>query len=96
MKTKAVIPAIIFFLGTLIITGVEQGHAADIRFGNLVPGVSIVNKQVLSQREARFRNLIEQHTDFSCGAAALATILKHAYARQHHRSRGAAGAVPGQ
>jgi predicted double-glycine peptidase len=30
-------------------------------------------------RERRFRNLVRQHTDYSCGAAALATILKHAY-----------------
>ncbi|MDE2315805.1 MAG: C39 family peptidase, partial [Xanthomonadaceae bacterium] len=27
----------------------------------------------------RFRNMVRQHTDYSCGAAALATILRYAY-----------------
>ena len=83
MKNKSVIPVLLFSLGILILMGTDQGHAAAIRFGNLVPGAGIINKQMISQREARFRNLIEQHTDFSCGAAALATILKHAYAQDN-------------
>ncbi|AOY00603.1 C39 family peptidase [Jeongeupia sp. USM3] len=35
--------------------------------------------KVKSLREARFANVIEQKTDFSCGAATLATILRYAY-----------------
>jgi predicted double-glycine peptidase len=30
-------------------------------------------------QEARFRNIVRQRTDFSCGAAALATLLRYGY-----------------
>ena len=53
--------------------------AGNIGFTGVVPGASVVNKQVESIRELRYANVIEQQTDFSCGAAALATLLKHAY-----------------
>ena len=52
--------------------------SAPIQFAGVVPG-TIVTKEVQSIRERRFENLIEQETDFSCGAASLATILKYAY-----------------
>ncbi|MGE7955332.1 C39 family peptidase [Pseudomonas sp. NPDC089530] len=44
-----------------------------------LPGGNLVFKQVQSIRERKFANLVEQKTDFSCGAAALATILRQAY-----------------
>ncbi|QJI29309.1 C39 family peptidase [Pseudomonas sp. ADAK18] len=44
-----------------------------------MPGGSVIYKKVESIRERRFANLVEQKTDFSCGAAALATILRQAY-----------------
>lgn len=49
-----------------------------MQFGNVVPG-TMVNKRVESMRELKYENLVEQQTDFSCGAASLATILKYAY-----------------
>jgi len=55
--------------------------ATDVRFGNILPGGLVLRKDVLSMREARYINLIEQHTDFSCGAAALATVLNYAYGK---------------
>lgn len=55
-----------------------DAQAATIRLGNLVPG-TVVQKDVQSIRERRYENLVEQRTDFSCGAASLATILKYAY-----------------
>lgn len=44
-----------------------------------LPGGNLVYKQVQSVRERKFADLVEQKTDFSCGAAALATILRQAY-----------------
>lgn len=38
-------------------------------------------KQVTSFKGMKFRGLVRQRTDFSCGAAALATILTYAYDR---------------
>jgi len=55
-----------------------DAQAATVRLGNLVPG-TLVKKDVQSIRERRYENLVEQRTDFSCGAASLATILKYAY-----------------
>ena len=44
-----------------------------------MPGGAVIFKKVESIRERRFANLVEQKTDFSCGAAALATIMRQAY-----------------
>ena len=44
-----------------------------------LPGGGLVFKQVESLRERRFAGLVEQKTDFSCGAAAIATLLNQAY-----------------
>lgn len=55
-----------------------QAQAAPVQFAGVVPG-TVVTKEVQSIRERRFENLVEQETDFSCGAASLATILKYAY-----------------
>lgn len=45
----------------------------------VMPNGAVVYKKVESIRERKFANLVEQKTDFSCGAAALATILRQAY-----------------
>ncbi|WP_397453511.1 C39 family peptidase [Pseudomonas sp. NA-150] len=45
----------------------------------VLPGGAVVYKPIQSLRERRFSNLVEQKTDFSCGAAALATVLRQAY-----------------
>lgn len=37
------------------------------------------NKRVISMRERRYQDIIQQRFDFSCGAAATATILRYAY-----------------
>lgn len=53
--------------------------AGDVGFSGVLPNGAVFSTQVESMREARFRHLVRQHTDYSCGAAALATILKYAY-----------------
>lgn len=53
--------------------------AADV--GNLAPGLGKVQLPVKSMRELRFQNMVAQERDFSCGAAALATILQYVYQR---------------
>ena len=52
--------------------------AADLTFYSLA-GLGQFTKPVRSVREERFRNLVEQKYDFSCGAAAVTTVLKYAY-----------------
>ncbi|BCX68422.1 MULTISPECIES: C39 family peptidase [Pseudomonas] len=45
----------------------------------VLPGGAVVYKPIQSIRERKFEDLVQQKTDFSCGAAALATILRQAY-----------------
>lgn len=70
----AVLPILLSACGTA-----GSPPAKDISFGNVLPGGSMVKKRMVSLRAARFTNLVPQRTDFSCGAAAVATILKYAY-----------------
>ncbi|MEB0046759.1 MULTISPECIES: C39 family peptidase [unclassified Pseudomonas] len=44
-----------------------------------LPGGMLVYKHVQSIRERKFSDIVEQKTDFSCGASALATVLRQAY-----------------
>lgn len=46
---------------------------------SVLPGGAVVFKPIQSVRERKFVDLVQQKTDFSCGAAALATILRQAY-----------------
>ncbi|BFI97120.1 MAG: C39 family peptidase [Rhodanobacter sp.] len=54
-------------------------QAGDVRFAGVLPGGAVYTTHVTSMHEGRFRNMVRQHTDYSCGAAALATILRYAY-----------------
>lgn len=56
-----------------------QSVAADIAFSGVLPMGQLYIAPVESIQEARYRNVIRQKTDFSCGAAAVATLLRHAY-----------------
>lgn len=74
-------------LFTAMVTGIfisvasaDMALAASMSLGNVLSD-TMVRKDVQSIRERRYEDLVEQHTDFSCGAAALATVLKYAYGR---------------
>jgi len=56
--------------------------AADIPLTGVVPGMGTYSKPIQSIRERKFEYIIEQKTDFSCGAASLASVLKYAFDRQ--------------
>ncbi|MCS3902984.1 putative double-glycine peptidase [Methylohalomonas lacus] len=66
---------------TLLVSIPETSQAAGIKFGNAIPG-TMITKNVQSIRERRYENLVEQQTDFSCGAASVATILRYAYGQE--------------
>lgn len=53
--------------------------AGEIAFSGVLPNGGLYTRNVESMRERRFRNIVRQQTDYSCGASALATILRHAY-----------------
>ena len=69
-------------LNGLLVTlaGVSNSvYAGNMLIGGIVPGAGLISKDIVSMRELHFVDMVPQHTDFSCGAAALATILKYAY-----------------
>ncbi|MBU3825286.1 MAG: C39 family peptidase [Candidatus Oceanisphaera merdipullorum] len=53
--------------------------AASINMTGVVSGVGGASKKVISLAERRFIGVEQQQTDFSCGAASVATILKYSY-----------------
>jgi predicted double-glycine peptidase len=56
--------------------------AAAHQVAGVVPGAGPVQKSFLSMQELRYQHMVRQETDFSCGGAALATILRYAYGRE--------------
>jgi predicted double-glycine peptidase len=58
---------------------VAPSRAADVAFSGVLPNGALYHTPVVSMREARFANMVRQQTDYSCGAASLATILRYAY-----------------
>lgn len=62
------------FISLLALLPALAGQAADFTAG----GASFV-VPVTSMKEARFRSTVRQQYDFSCGSAALATLLSHHY-----------------
>ncbi|MDG4868142.1 C39 family peptidase [Guyparkeria sp. 1SP6A2] len=55
------------------------GQAANIQFAGILPHGQVMEKPVVSMLEHRYKNVVRQQFDFSCGAAALATLLRYAY-----------------
>ncbi len=71
---------ILLILAVLLpcLTGLPS-RGADIPLGGILPGGELIRKDVLSMKERKYVNLIRQNTDFSCGAASLATLLRYSY-----------------
>lgn len=69
----------IFGLLCLALACAPRAQAGDVRFAGVLPDGAVYTSRVTSMREGRFRHMVRQHTDYSCGAAALATILRYAY-----------------
>lgn len=57
----------------------KPATAGDVGFSGVLPNGAVYTQKVESMQERKFRNLVRQQTDYSCGAAALATILRYAY-----------------
>lgn len=62
----------------VLLLGAGLGPASAAELSVLLPG-GPVNMSVTSYAEQRFAAVVRQKTDFSCGAAAVATLLTHHY-----------------
>ncbi len=66
-------------LGTLLagLSAAAPAQAGEVGFTSAAGGV--FNVPITSLKEARFKRVIKQEFDFSCGSAALATLLSYHY-----------------
>lgn len=71
-------------IAALALTAVAPQALAQVRFGNEAGGVSEI--KVMTYRDIPFRTVVRQEYDFSCGSAALATLLTYHYGKK--RSEG--------
>jgi uncharacterized protein len=51
----------------------------EVPMGGVLPGGSAIFPHITTFKDQKYRNMVRQIWDFSCGAAALATVLKYAY-----------------
>ncbi|MEW6740383.1 MAG: C39 family peptidase [Nitrospirota bacterium] len=64
-----------FLCGCLFLSSEIMAAELSVR----TPYGAPINKRVMSMKEMKFRNIIRQETDFSCGAASMATIMRYFY-----------------
>ena len=62
-------------------TAVPAGQTTPVWLGAMTPTGPTLAISMTSWKDKKFENLIRQRTDFSCGAAALATIFNFAFGR---------------
>lgn len=62
-------------------TSVPEGSATPLWLGAVSTTAPTVSVTLTSWKARKFDNLVRQRTDFSCGAAVLATIFNYAFGR---------------
>ena len=82
VKLRRIVFMPCFAVAVFLAISAGASHAGEVRFGNALPGGAVIQKEVKSTRELKYTDMIPQRTDFSCGAASVATILKYAYGVQ--------------
>lgn len=68
-----------FIMGSLLITDAAEVHATGVVIPGLLAGARL---QVESSQSLKFKDVIPQGTDYSCGSASVATILRYAYGKK--------------
>ncbi len=67
-------------MGSLGCMAIPPDEVTNFHLGGIGAGGGWISKSVESFRDQRFRGMVPQDLDYSCGAAALATLLHHYYA----------------
>ncbi len=75
--------AMVRWIALCVLAGIGIGLIpSDVLAGSItvrLPSGLYVTKKIVSLREARYKNVVPQKFDLSCGAASLATILNYFY-----------------
>jgi hypothetical protein len=66
-------------VGLALATLLATPPAAEVRFHDVGAGARL---KVMTWRDIPFRGVVRQQYDYSCGSAAIATLLAHHYGRQ--------------
>jgi predicted double-glycine peptidase len=77
--TRSRLPSLLLPLLFGIALGAVSARAAAVEFAGVLPNGQLYRTQIESMRDARFRHIVRQQTDFSCGAASVATLLRYGY-----------------
>lgn len=57
----------------------DPAFSKPVAIGSIVPGLTQLKLPVRTWRDMRYNNMVRQERDFTCGAAALATILQNVF-----------------
>lgn len=76
---KFVSSRVLIAMATMWLVAGGPARAEGNQFAGVLPNGTMLTKKVESMQAARYRNIVRQQTDYSCGAASLATILRYAY-----------------
>ena len=68
-------------VATLSLLLSSSASATNITIGGILAGGALMHKPIQSLKELRYKNMVKQTTDYSCGAAALATLLNYGYGK---------------
>lgn len=63
----------------LAAAALAPAQAGKVQFSGVLPNGALYSRNVESMLDARYRYIVRQQTDYSCGAATLATILRYGY-----------------
>ena len=74
--------ALLCFTAMLAPTANAQDVPSVIVRLNTLPGDATVSKPIKTLRDLKFRDVVHQGYDYSCGSAALATVLRYGYGKQ--------------
>ena len=76
---RSVLSQFVILMAMVFMAAALPARADGNQFAGVLPNGPVLTKNVESMQAARYRNLVRQQTDYSCGAASLATILRYAY-----------------
>jgi predicted double-glycine peptidase len=76
MRSKVIKYSLSIFL---VLSGLLCSVVTAAELSVRTPYGAPINKRVMSMKEMKFKNIIRQETDFSCGAASMATIMRYFY-----------------
>ena len=82
LQLKRPILGLVAMLAMSGCTSVTKDESAPVWLGAVSANTTVMAVSLTSWKDLRFENLVRQETDFSCGAAVMATIFNYAFDRQ--------------